>query len=126
MNDELREDHPARNLMIVQKDLVKDLSNLLSNILTDASMAIEDVWDRSDDGFVEQMRSIYDFRDKYNLHKDIVDTRVAEQIEIDRCRNDIGYFMEKYCMINGDPIFLRDYQKDFLKTWENSKLKDYE
>ena len=105
------------------EEFKKDVIRLLSNILTDASMAIEDVWDRSDDGFVEQMRSIYDFRDKYNLHKDI---GVAEQIEIDRCRNDVVYFMEKYCMINGDPIFLRDYQKDFLKTWENSKLKDYE
>jgi hypothetical protein len=106
----------------IQKDLKEDTEHLLSGILTDASMAIEDVWDRSDDGFQCQMELIYEFREKYQL--DIMDTRVAEEREIDKCRNDVAYFMEKYCLINGDPIFLRDYQKDFLKTWANSKLKE--
>jgi len=55
---------------------------------------------------------------------ELVATIVAEEREIEKCRNDVAYFMEKYCLINGDPIFLRDYQKDFLKTWANSKLKE--
>jgi len=45
--------------------------------------------------------------------------------EFFKCKYDIGYFLENYCTLDNKPIFLRGYQKDFLKIWENSKLKDY-
>lgn len=45
------------------------------------------------------------------------------QQEMEKCRNDVGYFLENYCTLQGKPIFLRGYQKNFLKTWQNSKLK---
>lgn len=46
--------------------------------------------------------------------------------EVERCKNDVVYFMEKYCMINGEPISLRDYAANFADTWCNSKLKENE
>ena len=38
--------------------------------------------------------------------------------EVKKCKDDIVYFMETYCLINKQPIVLRDYQKEFLKKYE--------
>ena len=48
-------------------EMEKDLEMLLSCIHTDANMAIEDVWDRGDDGFEAQIESINDFCSKHKL-----------------------------------------------------------
>jgi len=61
---------------------------------------------------------------KLKLEQVAVVLQEDQLAEVERCKNDVVYFMEKYCMINGDPIFLRDWQKNFLKTWNNSKLKE--
>lgn len=44
-----------------------DLLKLLTCIHTDAQMALDDTWDRSDDGFVTQQEIIYKFLDDNNL-----------------------------------------------------------
>lgn len=46
-----------------------------------------------------------------------------EAIEFLKCKRDVKYFMEKYCMIDGSPIHLRDYQEDYFSTWRNTSLK---
>ena len=48
--------------------LKEDLELLLSQITTDAQMALDDTWDRSDDGFVAMQENVYDFAYKYKLN----------------------------------------------------------
>lgn len=43
--------------------------------------------------------------------------------ELDRCKNDILYFIEYYCLINGAHIKLKDYQKDILMKFNKHKYK---
>ena len=45
----------------------KDIEKVLSQILTDCQMALDDTWDRSDDGFVAMQENIYDLALKYDL-----------------------------------------------------------
>jgi hypothetical protein len=35
--------------------------------------------------------------------------------EYKKCLKDSIYFIENYCLINGNPIKLKDYQKSFIK-----------
>jgi len=46
-----------------------------------------------------------------------------EAIEYLKCSRDAVYFMEKYCMIDGSPIHLRDYQENFFTIWRSTNLK---
>jgi hypothetical protein len=49
-----------------------------------------------------------------------------EQVkEFLRCKKDPVYFMERYMTIDGKPIHLRDYQKDFIKAFDNAKTKPW-
>lgn len=45
----------------------KDIQELLSCLWTDAGMAIDGTWDRSDSGFKDQRTLIEEFCDKYEL-----------------------------------------------------------
>ena len=44
-----------------------DLKKLLNTIIKDAQMALDDEWDRSDDGFIDQQGMIYDYLSKNNI-----------------------------------------------------------
>ena len=35
--------------------------------------------------------------------------------ELEKCKNDIQYFIENYCTIDGESIRLKDYQIHLLK-----------
>jgi hypothetical protein len=61
-----------------------------------------------------------DFKIEYENNDESLSKETSEFL---KCKNDIGYFLENYCTLKGEPIFLRDYQKDFLTSWGNSKLK---
>ena len=45
----------------------EDMENLLSMIVTDCQMALDDTWDRSDDGFVAMQDRVYEMANKYDL-----------------------------------------------------------
>ena len=45
----------------------EDIEALLSQILTDCQMALDDVWDRSDDGFIAIQENIYEVAASYDL-----------------------------------------------------------
>lgn len=45
----------------------KDIQETLTCIWTDANMAIDDDWDRSDEGFQSQIDAIEDLSDKYSF-----------------------------------------------------------
>lgn len=51
----------------MEEEMKKELEHLLSDIITDANMALDDTWDRSDDGFVAILENIYDFTNRYKL-----------------------------------------------------------
>lgn len=53
--------------------LIEDLTNLLSGLYTDAEMALNGDWERTDEGFEAQLDAIDRFVDKYQIP--IVDTR---------------------------------------------------
>jgi hypothetical protein len=61
-----------------------------------------------------------DFKVEYENNEQSLSNEMSEFF---KCKNDVGYFLENYCTLEGKPIFLRGYQKDFLKTWKNSKIK---
>lgn len=46
---------------------------------------------------------------------------IMNRKELDRCKNDILYFLEHYCLINGVHIKLKDYQKDMLIEFNKHK-----
>ena len=61
------------------------------------------------------------------LKGDLVFERTEEEIqEWLRCKNDIIYFVEKYCKLMTPEgikyVLLRDYQKDYLRHLENNRL----
>ena len=39
--------------------------------------------------------------------------------ELNRCKNDVVYFTENFCKINGNNIKLYDYQKEILKNYKH-------
>lgn len=39
--------------------------------------------------------------------------------ELEKCKNNVKYFIEKYCTINGEHIRLKDYQIKFLNYLKN-------
>lgn len=41
--------------------------------------------------------------------------------EYKKCLEDPIYFIEKYCLVNGNPIRLKDYQKTFIKYINRGK-----
>lgn len=41
--------------------------------------------------------------------------------ELEKCKKDTKYFIEKYCTINGEHIRLKDYQIKFLSYLKNQK-----
>lgn len=45
----------------------EDLEKVLSCIVNDCQMALDDTWDRSDDGFVAMQEIVYDFALKYDF-----------------------------------------------------------
>jgi hypothetical protein len=45
----------------------EDIEALLSQILTDCQMALDDVWDRSDDGFIAIQENIYEVAASYDF-----------------------------------------------------------
>lgn len=64
------------------------------------------------------------------LKGDLVFERTQEEInEWKRCKNDIIYFVEKYCQLMTPEgikhVKLRDYQKKYLKHLEDNRLSIY-
>jgi len=51
----------------VNTELKNELKELLSGIWTDANMALDDDWDRSDEGFEAQIELIEQFADKHGI-----------------------------------------------------------
>lgn len=45
----------------------EDIEALLSDILTDCQMALDNTWDRSDDGFIAIQENIYEIAASYDL-----------------------------------------------------------
>ena len=39
--------------------------------------------------------------------------------EFEKCKNDVKYFIEKYCIINGELIKLKDYQINLINVLKN-------
>lgn len=39
--------------------------------------------------------------------------------EFEKCKNDVKYFIEKYCTINGEFIKLKDYQINLINVLKN-------
>lgn len=39
--------------------------------------------------------------------------------EFEKCKNDVKYFIEKYCTINGELIKLKDYQINLINVLKN-------
>jgi len=48
-------------------ELKNELKELLSGLWTDANMALNDDWDRSDEGFEAQIELIEQFADKHGI-----------------------------------------------------------
>ena len=48
----------------------EDIEKVLSQILIDCQMALDNTWDRSDDGFIAIQENIYDIASKYDLQVD--------------------------------------------------------
>jgi len=50
-----------------------------------------------------------------------------ERRELEKCKNDIVYFVEKYMTYDGKPMVLNDSEKEFLRTYHgrlnNSQLQ---
>jgi len=46
----------------------------------------------------------------------------AELEEYHKCKKDPIYFIESYCMLNDKHIVLRDYQKDIVLEWTNTRF----
>ena len=44
--------------------------------------------------------------------------------EYKKCLEDPIYFIEKYCLLNGKHIKLKDYQKKFIKWIQKNTIKD--
>ena len=42
--------------------------------------------------------------------------------ELEKCKNDIQYFIENYCTIDGEYIKLKDYQIKMLKNFDNCDI----
>lgn len=42
--------------------------------------------------------------------------------EIEKCKNDIQYFIENYCTIDGEHMKLNDYQIEMLKNFDNCDI----
>ena len=55
-----------------------DLSELLSALYTDAELALNDDWDRSDAGFEAQLNAVDEFVEKYQIP--IVDTAMRSWV----------------------------------------------
>ena len=51
----------------VNTELKNELKELLLGIWTDANMALNDDWDRSDEGFEAQIELIEQFADKHGI-----------------------------------------------------------
>lgn len=60
-------------------DLTRQLSGLLSSLRTDAEMALDDRWDRSDDGFAAQVDQIEAFAARFQIP--LYDTTTAAEEE---------------------------------------------
>ena len=51
----------------INTELKNELKELLSGLWTDANMALDDDWDRSDEGFEAQIELIEQFADKHGI-----------------------------------------------------------
>jgi hypothetical protein len=55
--------------------------------------------------------------------KKFIETYSRSIEEIERCKKDPAYFIEKYCSINStESIKLKDYQKQFLINLTNEQF----
>lgn len=45
---------------------------------------------------------------------------MTELEELEKCKNDVKYFIEKYCTINGEFIKLKDYQINLINVLKTS------
>jgi len=50
--------------------------------------------------------------DEQKIHK--LSIYLNPEKELEKCKNDIVYFVENYMTINNEPMVLRDYEKEFL------------
>ena len=46
-----------------------------------------------------------------------------EKSELEKCKNDVKYFIENYCTIDGEYIRLKDYQINLIKILKNNGRK---
>jgi len=51
----------------INTELKNELKELLSGLWTDANMALNDDWDKSDEGFEAQIELIEQFADKHGI-----------------------------------------------------------
>lgn len=54
--------------------------------------------------------------------KKFIETYSRSIEELERCKKDPAYFMEKYCSIDANSIKLKDYQKQFLINLTNEQF----
>jgi hypothetical protein len=52
---------------LYKSNMREDIEALLSAILTDCQMALDNTWDRSDDGFIAIQENIYEVAASYDL-----------------------------------------------------------
>jgi len=52
---------------LYKSNMREDIEALLSDILTDCQMALDNTWDRSDDGFIAIQENIYEVAASYDL-----------------------------------------------------------
>lgn len=49
----------------------------------------------------------------------------GEECELDKCKQDPVYFIEKYCTVNGEHIKLNGFQKGFIRNLLPNYLKEH-
>lgn len=43
------------------------------------------------------------------------------KLELEKCKNDVKYFIENYCTIDGEYVRLKDYQIEFFNNVKKYK-----
>ena len=53
-----------------EQKLIKELAEALGYVAVDANLALEDIWDRGDDGFVDQRDMVWTALDKVRAYNE--------------------------------------------------------
>ena len=71
-------------------------------------------------------------QEAYRIEREFMDkfkkeVKIKDEIkdEIERCKNDIVYFAEKYFLVDGNGIKLRQHQKELLKNLNSGEHVSY-